>query len=103
MGSIAYCFGGSVGPSKTKAPMEMGLRRPSKSKVPMESVSGGHLKRKLPWKWVSRGHLDEAPMEMGFPKPFVVPLKKSKKYQVIFPRQNVVNFSTKLITFWPIA
>ena len=50
-----------------------------------------------------RGHLDEAPMEMGFPKPFVVPLKKSKKYQVIFPRQNVVNFNTKLITFWPIA
>ena len=26
-----------------------------------------------------RGHLDEAPMEMGFPKPFVAPLKKSTK------------------------
>ena len=50
-----------------------------------------------------RGHLDEAPMEMGLPKPFDVPLKKSKKYKVIFPRQNMVNFSTKLITFWPIA
>ena len=50
-----------------------------------------------------RGHLDEAPMEMGLPKPFDVPLKKSKKYKVIFPRQNMVNFSTKLITFWQIA
>ena len=36
MGAIAYCFGGSVGPSKTKAPMEMGLWRPSKTKAPME-------------------------------------------------------------------
>ena len=42
-------------------------------------------------------------MKMGFPEPFVVPLKKSKKYQMIFPRQNVANFNTKLITFWPIA
>ena len=42
---------------------------------------------------------NEAPMEMGFPKPFVVPLKKSRKYQVIFPRQHMVNFNTKLITF----
>ena len=36
MGAIAYCFGGSVGPSKTKAPMEMGLWRPSKTEAPME-------------------------------------------------------------------
>ena len=40
---------------------------------------------KLPWKWASRT------------------LKKSRTYQVIFPHQNVVNFNTKLITFWPIA
>ena len=44
---------------------------------------------KLPWKWVSHSHLSFLP--------------KKKKYRVIFPRQNVVNFSTKLITFWPIA
>ena len=29
--------------------------------------------------------------------------QKIQKYRVIFPRQNVVNFNTKLITFWPIA
>ena len=44
---------------------------------------------KLLWKWVSRTHLSF--------------LSKNKKYRVIFPRQNVGNFSTKLITFWPIA
>ena len=78
-------------------------------------------RRKLPWTWwppetKTMGAIaqnkspeaktmgaNEAPMEMGFPKPFVVPLKKTKKYQVIFPRQNVVMLTTKLITFWPIA
>ena len=29
--------------------------------------------------------------------------QKIQKYRVIFPRQNVANFNTKLITFWPIA
>ena len=29
--------------------------------------------------------------------------QKIKTYRVIFSRQNVANFSTKLITFWPIA
>ena len=71
MGAIAYCFGGSVGPSKTKAPMEMGLwrpsktkapmemglRRPSKTKAPMEMDFLRPSKTKAPWKWVSGGHL----------------------------------------------
>ena len=55
-----------------------------KRKLPWKWVSRGHLKRKLPWKWVYRGHLDEAPMEMGFPKPIVVPLKKSKNINWFF-------------------
>ena len=57
MGAIAYCFGGSVGLSKTKAPMSIGLWRPSKTKAPMkigrlkESSHGNRTsKRKLPWK-----------------------------------------------------
>ena len=44
---------------------------------------------KLPWKWVSRSHLSF--------------LSKKAKKMLIFPRQNVVNFNTKLITFWQIA
>ena len=57
MGAIAYCFGGSVGPSKTKAPMEMGLWRPSKTKAPMEMGFLRPSKTKAPWKWISGGHL----------------------------------------------
>ena len=77
-------------PSKTKAPMEIGLQRPSEAKAPMEMS-------------FLRPSKTKAPMELGLPKPCVVPFKKSKKYQVIFPRQNVVNFSTKLFTFRQIA
>ena len=40
MGAIAYCFGGSVGLSKTKAHMDMGLWKPSKTKALVEI---GHL------------------------------------------------------------
>ena len=56
MGAIAYCFGGSVGPSKTKAPMEMGLWRPSKTKAPMEMG-------------LRRPSKTKAPMEMGLQRP----------------------------------
>ena len=44
---------------------------------------------KLPWKWVSRSHLSF--------------LSKNTKISRDFLRQNVANFNTKLITFWPIA
>ena len=44
---------------------------------------------KLPWKWVSRSHLSF--------------LSKNAKISRDFPRQNVANFNTKLITVWPIA
>ena len=77
-------------PSKTKAPVEFGLQKPSETKAPMEMGFPRPSKTK-------------APMEMGLPKPFVITFKQSPKYQMIFPRQNVVSFNTKLITFWPIA
>ena len=47
------------------------------------------------WKWVSNGN--------GSPVAICRSSQKIQKYRVIFSRQNVANFSTKLITFWPIA
>ena len=54
-----------------------------------QNEAAGAIWTKLPWKWVSPSHLSS--------------FQKLRKYRVIFPRQNVANFSTKLITFWPIA
>ena len=54
-----------------------------------QNEAPGAIWTKLPWKWVSPSHLSS--------------FQKLRKYRVIFPRQNVDNFSTKLITFWPIA
>ena len=39
----------------------------------------------------------------GFPEAICTFSQKIRNYCVIFPHQNVVNFNTKLITFWPIA
>ena len=113
MGAIAYCFGGSVGPSKTKAPMEMDLPRPSKTKAAMEIYLRRHSKTKAPMEMgFPRPSKMKAPMEMGLPRrsgrsshgnglPEAIcrSSQKIQKYQVICPRQNVVNFNTKLITF----
>ena len=74
---------------KTKAPMEIGFPRPSKTKAPMEKG----LQR--PSGRSSHGN--------GSPVAICRSSRKIQKYRVIFPRQNVVNFNTKLIIFSPIA
>ena len=62
-------------PSETKAPMEIGLQRPSGRS--------------------SHGN--------GSPVAICRSSQKKQIYRAIFLRQNVANFNTKLITFWPIA
>ena len=90
-------------PSKTKAPIEIDLRKPSKTKASMEMGFPKPSKTKATMEMGLQRPSGRSSRGNGLPEAICRSSQKIQKYRVIFPRQNVTNFNTKLITFWQIA
>ena len=98
-------------------PVELFFNRTPRSQnhgnYPSKRIPGGQnygsycSKRPKPWKLSlkTKPQRPSGRSSHGNRSPVAIcrSFQKIQKYRVIFPRQNVANFNTKLITFWPIA
>ena len=88
-------------------PWQLSLKTDPQGPKPWELSLKTNTQRPKPWE-LSRKTNPQRPSgrsSHGNRSPVAIcrSSQKIQKYRVIFPRQNVANFNTKLITFWPIA